>query len=144
MDPNSYNIVIADDDRDDHFFFGEALRSAPIKPRLISVYNGSQLLDLLYTRGQYANEPVSKPNLVLLDLNMPVIDGFTALKQIKKDDRLKDIPVYIFTTSRREADRKACQQLGADEFYSKPSEFTVLEQIVNEIMQKAFRINKVG
>ena len=142
MDVSNYNIVIADDDADDHFFLEEAMRSAGIRSNLISVYNGSQLLDLLFTRGNYANQSFKKPDLVLLDLNMPVLDGFTALQQIKRDSYLKNIPVYIFTTSRREADRKMCINLGADDFYSKPSEFTVLQKVVQEMMTKAFNGTK--
>ncbi len=134
-----YNIVVADDDSDDHFFLEEAMRASNIQSNLISVYNGSELLDLLHTRGSYATAPSIKPDLVLLDLNMPVLDGFTALKQIKKNSHLKDIPVYIFTTSRRDADRKACEQLGADDFFSKPSEFGLLQQMVKDIMSKAFK-----
>jgi CheY-like chemotaxis protein len=112
-----YNIVVADDDADDHFFLEEAMRASNIQGNLIPAYNGSELLDLLHTRGNFATGPSIKPDLVLLDLNMPVLDGFTALKQIKKSDDLKDIPVFIFTTSRRDADRKTCEQLGADEFF---------------------------
>ena len=141
MDRNNYNIVIADDDNDDQFFVKEAISKIDRTPNLISVFNGCQLLDLLHKRGNYTGTLSGKPDLVLLDLNMPVMDGFNALAQIKKDEVLKDIPVYIFTTSRRENDRKACELLGADDFYSKPSELAKLQSVIREILSKALRIN---
>jgi CheY-like chemotaxis protein len=138
MNKTHYNIVIADDDSDDQFFLREAISKTEVKPNLYSVFNGSELLDLLNNRGEFRSRLPEKPDLVLLDLNMPVMDGFAALTQIKKDNALKDIPVYIFTTSRRENDITACKLLGADEFYSKPSELTKLQEIVKDIVTKAF------
>jgi CheY-like chemotaxis protein len=140
MNSNIYNIVIADDDNDDQFFLKEAIGKIDKSPNLISVFNGAELLDLLYHRGNYSSTLDCKPDLVLLDLNMPVMDGFNALAQIKKDAGLKDIPVYIFTTSKRENDRKVCELLGADDFYSKPSEFAKLQAVVELILGKAFKI----
>ena len=137
MNNNTYNIVIADDDADDQFFLKEAISKVDKTPNLISVFNGLQLLDLLHHRGNYSTTLARKPNLVLLDLNMPVMDGFNALAEIKKDTNLKDIPVYVLTTSRRENDRKTCELLGANEFYSKPSEFAKLQLLARDILNKA-------
>jgi CheY-like chemotaxis protein len=136
MSDKKLKIVIADDDADDQFFLIEAIKKNQQQHSLHSVFDGSQLLDLLHGRGKY-KDAAQRPDLILLDLNMPVVDGFAALSQIKKNEALKDIKVFILSTSRRENDKTACKLLGADEFYSKPMQLESLKMIVQDILDKA-------
>src|SRR5687767_91564 len=96
-------IVMADDDLDDQLLVKDAFANAKVKGQVYAVYDGIQLLDFLYKRYQFKN--AETPDLILLDLNMPLMDGFEALKIIKSHPVLKNIPVYIVTTSRNKADK---------------------------------------
>src|SRR5687768_6821878 len=112
----TFTIVMADDDLDDQYLIKTALKDAKIPIFLYPVYDGIQLLDFLYKRYQFKHIP-HKPDLILLDLNMPLMDGFEALRHIKSSAELKQIPVYILTTSRAEEDKKQALELGAAGFY---------------------------
>src|ERR1041385_260684 len=94
-------ILICDDDEDDRMLTQQALEDAHVANDFRFVENGEQLLDYLYQRGQFAGETgkAPRPGLILLDLNMPKMDGREALKIIKGDDSLHDIPVVVLTTS---------------------------------------------
>lgn len=117
-------ILIADDDEDDQLFAKEAFQENCIANKLQFVNDGVALLDYLKRRNQYADPADSPlPGLILLDLNMPKIDGREALKEIKADPTLRHIPVVILTTSKAEQDAIQMHQIGADGFINKPVVF---------------------
>jgi len=98
-------ILHVDDTEMDRFIVKRALEKSALGNRLFVCEDGEQALDFLYHRGEYTSqEEYPKPDIILLDLNMPKIDGIGVLKQIKNDEELKDIPVIIFTTSDRDED----------------------------------------
>ncbi len=126
-------ILIADDDEDDRTLTRQALEDAHIANELQFVEDGEQLLDYLYQRGAYAGEVglAPRPGLILLDLNMPKIDGREALKIIKGDPTLHDIPVVVLSTSALSADIARSYQLGVNSFITKPGTFTGLVAAMN-------------
>src|SRR5688572_3312797 len=87
-------IAIADDDPDDHLLCSDALKETNFKHCLATVPNGAELLDLLKNKGNYSHFDNFTPDFIILDVNMPIMDGLSALKEIKTDDKLKNIPVY--------------------------------------------------
>lgn len=117
-------ILIADDDLDDCLLTREALRESRLANDLHFVHDGEQLLDYLLQRGKYT-PPVEtpRPGIIILDLNMPRMNGREALARIKSDPTLHDIPVVVLTTSRAEADVYRSYELGANSFISKPVTF---------------------
>ncbi len=105
IDKNPIVILLADDDEDDRLLTADALRAAKMGSDLKTVSDGEELLDYLYRRGKHALPGSSpKPDLILLDLNMPRRDGREALREMKADPELRSIPVVILTTSRTEED----------------------------------------
>src|SRR5688572_23646117 len=98
-------IVLADDDVDDQVLMREGLKDCKVKVEINAVYNGLQLMDYLLRREAYRNIKET-PDLILLDLNMPLMDGFEVLKEIKRHNHLKNIPLYVITTSRSKDDKK--------------------------------------
>jgi len=126
-------ILICDDDEDDRMLAQQALEAAHISNAVNFVENGEQLLDYLYQRGEYAGESgkAPRPGLILLDLNMPKMDGREALKMIKGDKTLHDIPVVVLSTSRLEQDLVRSYQLGVNSFIAKPVTFTGLVDAMN-------------
>jgi CheY-like chemotaxis protein len=119
-------ILICDDDDDDRALTRQALEDAHISNDLRFVEDGEQLLDYLYQRGEYSGETgaAPRPGLILLDLNMPKMDGREALQHIKGDPTLVDIPIVILTTSGLDLDIIRSYQLGVNSFITKPVTFS--------------------
>ena len=126
-------ILICDDDDDDRALTRQALEDAHISNDLRFVEDGEQLLDYLYQRGEYSGETgaAPRPGLILLDLNMPKMDGREALQNIKGDPTLVDIPIVILTTSGLDLDIIRSYQLGVNSFITKPVTFSGLVDAMN-------------
>ena len=126
-------ILICDDDEDDRMLTQQALEDAHISNDLRFVQDGEQLLDYLYQRGEYSGETGSapRPGLILLDLNMPKMDGRDALKVMKGDLTLLDIPVVVLSTSRLDEDVIKSYKLGVNSFITKPVTFSGLVEAMN-------------
>lgn len=126
-------ILMADDDPDDRMLIKEALDENKLPNVMHFVEDGKQLLDYLYNRGDYAAKETFRPGLILLDLNMPRIDGREALRVIKSDPQLRRIPVVVLTTSRAEEDIFKTYDLGVNSFVCKPVRFEDLVEVTREI-----------
>ena len=126
-------ILICDDDEDDRLLTKQALEDAHVSNTVNFVEDGEQLLDYLYQRGEYAGETgkAPRPGLILLDLNMPKMDGREALKVIKGDNTLRDIPIVVLTTSGLDQDIVRSYQLGVISFITKPVTFSGLVEAMN-------------
>ena len=135
-----FTILIANDDEDTRFLVQEALREVRLAIRSEFVENGEQVLDYLYRRGEYAGSNWDRPDLILLDLNMPRLDGREALTLIRSDPDLQQIPVVILTTSHRSGDILLCYRLGANSFISKPVTFEGLVEVMKTLCQYWFEI----
>ncbi len=130
----SVAILMADDDADDRFLAADALREARVHNRINFVTNGEELMDYLMRRGAYADdEKYPLPGLILLDLNMPRMDGREALKEMKQNARLKRIPVVVLTTSQAEEDVLRSYDLGVSGYITKPVSFEGLIEVMRAI-----------
>ncbi len=129
---NKAMILMADDDPDDQILLQEALKENNIPNSVCFVENGEELLDFLHKRGKFEGVEFS-PGLILLDLNMPKMDGRQALKLLKADPLLKKIPIVVLTTSRADSDILECYDLGVNSFISKPVNFAELVDVTREI-----------
>jgi CheY-like chemotaxis protein len=117
-------LLLADDDPDDLLLAREALEELGRPAALNTVPNGEQLLDYLHRRGAFAAPGMAPPpSLVMLDLNMPRIDGRALLRMIRADATLCHLPVIVMTTSRAPEHVRECYQLGASSFITKPIRF---------------------
>ncbi len=126
---NSVVILLADDDEEDRMLACDALAESGLLNNIYCVTDGEDLMDYLHRRGIYtppADAP--RPGLILLDLNMPKKDGREALREIKSDLSLRQIPVVVLTTSKADEDILRSYDSGASSFVSKPVTF---EGLVN-------------
>jgi CheY-like chemotaxis protein len=138
---NPIILLMADDDVDDCLLAKEALAESRIINELYFVHDGEQLLAYLYRSGLYADPTTSpRPDLVLLDLNMPRKDGREALRDIKADPTLRLIPVVVLTTSKAEEDILRTYDLGASAFITKPVTFEGLVEVMRTLGQFWFEI----
>ncbi len=84
----------------------------------------------------YSTATIPLPDFVVLDLNMPILDGVGALKQIKKHEEMSSIPIFILSTSRNPEEIDQCEALGCDGFYTKPIQIKQLKQIIEDILER--------
>lgn len=127
-------ILIADDDDDDRLMTREAFEEVRILNEIFFVKDGVELIDYLFRKGKFeAPDNSPRPGLILLDLNMPRMDGLEALNIIKKDHYLRSIPVTIFTTSKAEEDIVRSYNLGVNCFITKPVTYTGLVEVVRQL-----------
>ena len=134
-------ILIADDDADDRMMASEALEESRLANDLRFVEDGEELLDYLYHRGRFAAADESpRPGLILLDLNMPRMDGREALREIKGDPALRSIPVVVLTTSKAEEDIYRTYDLGVNSFITKPVQFDGLVEVMRTLGKYWFEI----
>ncbi|MUL35052.1 two-component system response regulator [Gloeocapsopsis sp. AAB1 = 1H9] len=132
---------MADDDEDDCMLAREAFAESRLANDLHFVPDGEELMDYLYQRGKYTAAIIApRPGLILLDLNMPRKDGREALKEIKADPNLRQIPVVVLTTSKAEEDIYRSYDLGANSFITKPVTFASLVEVMRTIGKYWFEI----
>lgn len=124
-------ILLVEDNPGDVRLTREALKDAKMSNLLHVVEDGAAALDFLHQRGAYRNAP--RPDLILLDLNLPRKNGREVLQEIKEDPRLKIIPVVILTSSQAEEDILGAYSLHANCYITKPVDFAQLTKIVRTI-----------
>jgi CheY-like chemotaxis protein len=127
----SLQILVVDDDDADALMISEALEGSETRASVERVADGREALDYLRREGTYAQ--ASRPDLILLDLNMPRMDGRETLEAIKSDERLKAIPVVILTTSGAELDIVASYEHRANAYVTKPFGLDEFETTVRHI-----------
>ncbi len=130
-------ILVVDDDDADALMISEALENAATHTNVERVADGREALEYLRREGAYAE--ASRPDLILLDLNMPRMDGRETLAAIKNDDRLKAIPVVILTTSGAAPDIVSSYQHRANAYVTKPfglDEFEATVRLINRFYRE--------
>lgn len=127
-------ILVADDDQDDCLLTREAFAESHIATELDFVHDGEQLLSYLLHRPPFDDaKKYPLPGLILMDLNMPRMDGREALKEIKQHPQLRCIPVIVLSTSCSEQDVLCSYQCGANSFITKPVTFSGLVDMANRL-----------
>jgi len=125
------DILLVEDNPGDVDLTREALEESKIKNNLYVAIDGQQALDFLYKKGKYSDSP--KPDLILLDLNLPNIDGRTVLENIKEHKDLRRIPVVILTSSKAEEDIIKAYNLHANCYVQKPLDYNSFTEMVKNI-----------
>ena len=126
-------ILLAEDNPKDVELTLTALDEHNLANEVVVVNDGAEALDYLYRRGKYAMRADNDPAVVLLDLKMPKVDGLEVLRTIKKDDKLKSIPLVILTSSREEKDLVESYKLGVNAYVVKPVNFQQFIEAVKEL-----------
>jgi len=135
MDSGKFHIILADDDLDDCLLFEDALNEYPLPMRLSIFHHGEQLMQQLGKK----EEPL--PDLLFLDLNMPRKTGFECLAEIKQDERLKQLPVIILSTSFEKDVVSLLYKNGAQYFIRKPNEFSQLREVLHKALSNMVQAN---
>jgi len=121
-------ILLIEDDQDDVDLFQYALRTNAVACELCVIMQGDKI-------APYLAESPERPDIIVMDLNLPLVHGREVLKQIKATDRFRHVPVLVLTTSSAKEDRDFCYEMGANEFITKPTTLagfnTLMSAIVN-------------
>ena len=134
-------ILMVDDDKDDQLLVGKALKENGVANPFQCLMDGDEMLDYLKRKGKFTDPGASpRPCLILLDLNMPRMDGRKALLFLKADPELKKIPVIVLSTSKAEEDIIRSYNVGANSFITKPNDFNGLVSIAEAIQKYWLRI----
>ena len=135
------NILLADDDADDRYFFEKALKELPVEVNLTVLHDGEQLMDYLFKNVN------NLPHILFLDLSMPRKTGFECLTEIKENVKLKWLPVAVFTTSFSRSIEfelglaSTLSSIGAEDYIRKPGDFEELKRIIHNVI---IRVQKNG
>lgn len=126
------NILLADDDADDRLFFKEAMDEINIDTMVSVVNDGAQLIEYLNHSSHYL------PDIIFLDINMPLKNGLECLRELRQDGRYKDIQIVIFSTSGADTDIEAAYRFGANGYLKKPGDFTQLKTSLTNVLMDTF------
>lgn len=128
MNSTVTKFLLADDDRDDREMFSEALASLDPGVVCLGVEDGQQALLLLSSHGD------QQPSIIFLDINMPVMDGWDLLRNLKSSKQYTHIPVVVYSTSSRPKDRQVALDLGAMCFVTKPDSFKMVRGMLEVVL----------
>ncbi len=132
-DKQEVTILLVEDDAGHARLIEKNLRRSGIANTIVAVAEGQQALDYVFAEGEYAASTSPRPLLVLLDLNLPGIDGYQVLERMKADARTKRIPVVILTTTDDPREVSRCYELGCNVYITKPVEYEQFSEAVREL-----------
>ena len=124
-------ILLVEDNEDDVFLTREAFEAASLRVSLHHVDNGEKCMRFLRKQGEYAN--AASPDLILLDMHMPVMDGYEVMTEIVKDETLRHLPVVVLTTSYEAADIQKMYGLRCSSYITKPVDFDNFVKAIGQL-----------
>jgi CheY-like chemotaxis protein len=130
---NEVSILIVEDDAGHARLIEKNLKRAKITNGITRVENGREALDFLFSEGAFVGKARPSPLLVLLDLNMPVMDGYQVLEHMKADPRTKQIPVVVLTTTDDAREVARCYELGCSVYITKPVEYESFSAAIQQL-----------
>jgi CheY-like chemotaxis protein len=134
-------ILLAEDDRGDQELTRRALEEGKIRNELRIVEDGEEALAYLFRRGKYKDPAISpRPDLLLLDLNLPRVDGRQVLERVREDSKLRRMAVVVLTTSRQEEDILRSYELGCNSFITKPVGMEQFIRVIQALEEYWFQI----
>lgn len=137
------NILLAEDNPDDELLTLRALKKCGVANHVDVVRDGQEALDYLLCQGAYADRPRENPQLLLIDLKMPKLDGLEVLERIRKDPAFKSLPVVMLTSSREESDLTTSYALGVNSYVCKPINFKEFSMAVQHLGMYWLLVNEL-
>ncbi|HEY9825684.1 MAG TPA: response regulator [Stenomitos sp.] len=129
-------MLIVEDSNDDFRMLQRLMQRMEVRNPIHRCTNGDEALDFLYQEGIYKDaEGLPKPSVILLDLNLPGLDGRDVLERLKQDRQLKEIPIVVFTTSSNPRDVELCYQKGANGYLIKPTNAEELRKTIQAFVE---------
>jgi two-component system response regulator len=124
METTAVEIILVEDNPNDAEMTIRALKKNHLANNLVHLSNGADALDFIFGVGTFTGRDINiKPKLILLDIKMPRVDGIDVLRKVKSDEKTKEIPIVMLTSSQEDPDIQTCYRLGANSYIVKPVEF---------------------
>ena len=134
MKTDEVEILLVEDNPTDVELTLRALKKHNLANKVHVVTDGEQALEFIFANGSYKDRDISKkPRVILLDLKLPKVDGLEILRKVKSDERTKDIPVVVLTSSKEEKDRIESYRLGVNSYIAKPVDFSRFSEAIREL-----------
>jgi CheY-like chemotaxis protein len=135
MNTNSVEILLVEDNMNDAELTIRELKKHNMANNLVHVKNGEEALEFIFANGKYegTREIQHPPKVILLDIQMPKVNGIEVLQKVKTDERTKAIPVVILTSSKESPDIQKCYKLGANSYIVKPVNFESFAQAIKNL-----------
>ena len=134
MDVSVHKVLLVEDNPDDELLTIRAFKKSNLKNEVVVVRDGVEALDYIFATGTYANRSINdSPQIILLDLKLPKVDGLQVLERIRADERTKHLPVVILTSSKEQEDLISSYSLGANSYIRKPVDFNDFVQVVQQL-----------
>ena len=144
MKSSEVEILLVEDNPNDVELTLRALKKRNLANRVHVVKDGSEALEFIFATGAYAERSIkNKPKVILLDLKLPKVSGIEVLRTIKSDDRTKDIPVVVLTSSEEQKDIVESYQLGVNSYITKPVDFAKFTEAISKLGFYWVLLNKV-
>lgn len=129
-------LLVAEDSNEDFRMLQRLMRRMTVQNPIYRCTTGDEVLDFLYQAGNYQSPNLApRPSVILLDLNLPGIDGRDVIERLKQDKSFKEIPIVVFTTSANPKDIELCYQRGANGYLIKPMDANELEKTVQAFVE---------
>ena len=126
-------ILLVEDDPGHAVLIEKNLRRAGIANAIVTLNDGQKAVDFLFKRDGYENDTHPDPLLILLDLNLPVLDGYQVLKNIKENERTKRIPIIVLTTTDNPSEVSKCYELGCNAYVTKPVDYEAFSRAIQNL-----------
>lgn len=137
------DILLIEDSPSDAEMTIRALGKINLDNNLVHLEDGAEAIDFIFAQGAYSESVYKIPKVVILDLNMPKINGIDVLQKIRSDERTKNIPVVVLTSSKEDSDLKTCYEKGVNSYIVKPVEFKEFTQTVSSMGHYWVRLNQL-
>jgi two-component system response regulator len=141
---NTVEVLLVEDNPDDAELTVRALRRHQLGSRLVHVWDGVEALEFMFATGKYDSvlDAGCRPKLVLMDVNMPRLNGIEVLRAIRTDERTKSIPVVMLTSSKEDSDVRTCYKLGANSYVVKPVNYEIFNQTLHDLGSYWLHLNQ--
>lgn len=144
MNRKSIDVILIEDDQGDAEMIIRALKKNMPNVELVHVEDGAAAIDIIFGQGEYSGQGPRIPQMVILDLNMPKMDGPHVLKNIRYDERTRRIPVVVLTSSKEDSDLGRCYDLGVNSYIVKPVEYQHFTETISEISHYWLELNQTA
>lgn len=138
----THTILLVEDNADDAELAIRAFERTQMRNAIVLARDGGEALEYLFATGRYAEPPPVPPDVVLLDLNLPRIDGLEVLRRARQDQRTRRLPIVVMTSSREAGDIGRCYELGANSYVRKPVDFSQFVQAIHQVGAYWLRLNE--
>ncbi len=136
-------LLVIEDSNEDFIMLQRLMRRLEVKNPIYRCNDGDEALNYLYRQGIYDTHSAPRPSVILLDLNLPGVDGRYVLEKIKQDTTFREIPIVVFTTSSNPQDIELCYRKGANGYLIKPMDYKELHNIMRAFVEYWLEANVV-